>query len=107
MTSSEGNLRAADLSQEKVARGLRSLYWQMERAINSDGYITTMRVRGPRDSEDDYLLVCKRNNEEGRPEVAFCSGSTLADVITAAGNKAKNGTLKWNPDKYQGSDNGG
>lgn len=84
----------------KLGRAVAYLGNDMERGIEDDTHISAIRIRAPRDMDDEYLLVAYRVNEEGEPQVAFHSASSFGEVVVGFAARLRNGTAKWNVDQY-------
>lgn len=98
MTDKNGN--KPKTASEKIGLAVVHLGMQMERSVVGDDGLTGLRVRAPRDSNDDYLIVLNGFDTDGAPVVAFHGATTLEDALVGARNRLRNGTLKWNPDRY-------
>lgn len=93
--------RASSLRDEKLTKALGVMFWEMEQSVDDDGYLEGFKVRGPRYAGDEYMVVATRTSQEGAYEVGFCTGGDLAGVLTTFGNKLRNNSVKWVPDKYR------
>lgn len=87
----------------KLAKAVKYIYTDMERAVDVDGCVESLRIRGPRYEGDEYMLVAKRTSGDGKPEVAFQISASLHDCLLGFGNRLRNGSVKWVPDKYASS----
>jgi hypothetical protein len=99
-----GRYRVDSVQEQKLMKAVKHLFWEMEKSSSEAGYLVTFKVRAPRDSGDDYLVIATRVADDGTPEVGFHAATTLPDVLTGLGNRLRNGSFKWKADQYN---NGG
>ena len=99
----EARGESQDLADRKVIRALRYLFASMEAASSGEGHVESFRVRGPQYDGGDYLVVLSATEVDGTPVVAFHGAATLQDGLTGAGNRVRNGSLKWHLDKWRAS----
>jgi hypothetical protein len=57
-------------------------------------------VRAPRDDGEEYLVTVRRVGDDGGPEVAFHSATTLGEALAGLVSRLDNGSLKWRVDEY-------
>lgn len=92
-----------DLLRELTARqgkAITRLGGYMERSLYREDGLLSLRVRAPRDQGDDYLVVVRALDADGRPVVAFHGASTFVDALVGLSNRMANGTLKWKADRF-------
>lgn len=87
-------------SQNKYLRGIAYLGKDMERTFYDDGHVESFRVRGPQEEGGEYMLVAKRVNDAGLPEVGFQTGLSVEAVLAGFGTRLRNGSVKWKPDRF-------
>lgn len=60
--------------------------------------LVEIRVKEAPSNPGEFLVVLKARLE-GRPVVAFSSGSTVLDAISTAVERMRNSTMRWREDR--------
>lgn len=87
-------------AEAKLYKAVSRLGQQLERTSYGFDGLSSLSIRGPRDIGDEFLVVARREDEEGTPQVSFHSSEGLVGLLTGLSNRMANGTLKWHTDKY-------
>ena len=87
-------------SAGRLVRAVDHLGLVMEQRLYRTEGVKTIRVRGPLDPGDEYLIVVRADADDGTPMVGFHSGVDLASAFIGLANRLRNGTLKWHMDEY-------
>jgi hypothetical protein len=91
-------------ADEKVERSVMLALKYLDRSMSEwntlDVQIYSLRIRSPRDKDDDFLVVLRGEGSSGEKVVAFHGALSLPEAIGGTGARLRNGTLSWKVDQY-------
>lgn len=62
--------------------------------------VVGLSIRPPTVDKPDFLVVLRGLDAEGAPVVAFHGADDLVGALGGAGERLRNGTLRWRPDEF-------
>lgn len=99
-TQEEKAKRHVQPNGTKVLRAVEAIGMAMEQLSYGVEGLVSIRLKGPQDIGDEYLLVARAIGTDGEPVVAFHSSESATGAVIGFANRMRNGTLKWHEDEY-------